>query len=121
MTARVISGLLLASLLLAPLGCLTWRSARLYESGTAALDRGELGVAIDDLEEAARLRPDRTEIQNHLGLAYVEAHRWSDAETAFERAVALDCENDAAQENLAALRHALAASEGAPSHAEASR
>ena len=46
--------------------------------------------------------PDASEIQNHLGLAYVEAGREADALRAFQRAVALDCDNQAARQNLRA-------------------
>jgi Flp pilus assembly protein TadD len=83
-------------------GCATYRGARLYESGTRALDRGETAAAVADLEQAARLVPDASEIQNHLGLAYEAAGRSDDALLAFRRAVALDCDNQAAQQNLRA-------------------
>jgi Flp pilus assembly protein TadD len=81
-------------------GCATWEGARLYRDGTRALDRGETEVAIADLERASVLVPERSEIQNHLGIAYQAAGRDADALLAFERAVALDCDNRAAQENL---------------------
>ena len=57
-----------------------------------------------ELELAARLAPERSEILNHLGIAYGAAGRSGDALSAFERAVALDCDNRAAAENLAAAR-----------------
>ena len=82
-------------------GCATWRGARLYQEGTAALDRGELERAVDDLEQAAALVPRASEIQNHLGLAYTAAGRDAEALQAFRRAVALDCDNAAAAHNLA--------------------
>ena len=82
-------------------GCATWEGARLYRDGTDALDRGETDLAITELEQAAVLVPEASEIQNHLGLAYRAAGRDADALQAFERAVALDCDNQAAQENLA--------------------
>lgn len=85
-------------------GCATWEGARLYRSGTDALDRGDAEVAIADLEQAAELVPQASEVQNHLGLAYTAAGRHEDALLAFERAVALDCDNQAAQENLAVAR-----------------
>jgi len=87
-------------------GCAQWEGARLYESGTAALDRGEPDRAIADLELAAARVPEASEVQNHLGLAYAAAGRDEDALNAFHRAVDLDCENTAAQKNLrAAARH----------------
>ena len=102
--------LLLALLVAASLaaGCTTFRAARLYESGTRALDRGDTSAAIARLERAASLAPSASEIQNHLGLAYAAAGRDADALAAFERAVELDCGNEAAQQNLRGARlHAL--------------
>ena len=81
-------------------GCASFRGARLYQQGTAALDRGDVERAVADLEHAAELVPHASEIQNHLGLAYVEAGRDADALRAFRRAVELDCENRAARLNL---------------------
>ncbi len=95
------------------LGCNTFQGARLYQSGTAALDRGDAPRAIADLERAAALAPQASEVQNHLGLAYLKAGRRVDAVQSFERAVALDCENAAAAHNLAITR-AVQASSRAP-------
>jgi Flp pilus assembly protein TadD len=83
-------------------GCTTFEAARLYHSGTAALDAGQPERAIADLERAGELAPEASEVQNHLGLAYAAAGRPGDAERAFRRAVELDCDNAAAQENLRA-------------------
>jgi Flp pilus assembly protein TadD len=82
------------------LGCSSFQGARLYQSGTNALDRGDSAEAIAELERAAELLPEASEVQNHLGLAYQAAGRERDAEYAFRRAVALDCGNAAAVENL---------------------
>ena len=82
------------------LGCSSLRAARLYQSGTSALDRGDSTQAVADLERAAELLPEASEVQNHLGLAYQATGRERDAESAFRRAVALDCGNAAAVENL---------------------
>jgi len=87
--------------LLAIAGCSSLEGARLYRSGTAALDVGRPDRAVEDLERAAVLVPHASEIQNHLGLAYEELGRPEAARRAFERAVELDCDNEAAQENLA--------------------
>ena len=92
-------GFTLCAVVLA-LGCSSLRAARLYQSGTSALDRGDSTQAVVDLERAAELLPEASEVQNHLGLAYQAAGRERDAEFAFRRAVALDCENAAAVENL---------------------
>ena len=81
-------------------GCASWEGAHLYQSGTAALDRGDSESAIADLERAAELVPMASEVQNHLGLAYAAAGRDDDARTAFRRAVDLDCGNRAAVDNL---------------------
>jgi Flp pilus assembly protein TadD len=104
------SGAPVFALLLAIVGCASFEGARLYESGTAALDRGEPQRAVVDLERAAALVPQASEIQNHLGLAYAAAGRPEDAERAFRRAVELDCQNTAARDNLRAaeLRGAVA-------------
>jgi len=102
MRVRPIVALTLALALALPLalGCAGFRGVRLYESGSASLDRGETARAIDDLEEAARLVPQASEVHNHLGLAYAQAGRDREALGAFERAVALDCDNAAAAHNL---------------------
>lgn len=104
----------LAALLVSGLGlgaCTPLHAARLYDSGTEALDRGDLTRAVEDLERAAALVPQASEVQNHLGLAYAAAGREDEALAAFERAVALDCGNRAARENLAvAERRAAGAS-----------
>jgi Flp pilus assembly protein TadD len=88
------------TLALALASCASWEGARLYQSGTAALDRGDSARAIADLERAAELVPTASEIQNHLGLAYAAAGRDDDARKAFRRAVDLDCGNRAAALNL---------------------
>jgi Flp pilus assembly protein TadD len=81
-------------------GCASFEGARLYTSGTEALDRGEPAVAVDELQRAATLLPEASEVHNHLGLAYQAAGRPGEAESAFRRAVDLDCDNAAAVENL---------------------
>ena len=97
-SSRAIAVALLLALLL--VGCTSYRAARLYHSGTAALDRGDSGRAIAELEQAAELAPAASEVQNHLGLAYAAAGRPEDALHAFRRAVEFDCDNAAASENL---------------------
>jgi Flp pilus assembly protein TadD len=84
--------------------CATPSAARLFRSGTAALDRGETTTAVRDLEQAAALLPASSAIHNHLGLAYAATGRDGEALREFERAVAIDCDNRAAQANLAAAR-----------------
>ena len=101
---RRVAPVLALALALAPAwaGCASIEGARLYHSGTAALDAGEPERAIADLERAASLVPQASEVQNHLGLAYAAAGRPGDAERAFRRAVELDCDNAAARQNLRA-------------------
>jgi Flp pilus assembly protein TadD len=88
------------ALALALSGCASFQGARLYRSGTLALDRGDVELAVADLERAAALVPTASEVQNHLGLAYAAAGREADARAAFQRAVDLDCDNSAASHNL---------------------
>jgi lipoprotein NlpI len=90
-------------------GCASFRGARLYDSGTRALERGESARAIAELEQAAALVPHASEVQNHLGLAYLQADRPDDALVAFQNAVALDCDNQAAKRNLRAAEARAAA------------
>lgn len=104
-----LGALALALGLLVGPGCASWEGARLYQSGSEALDRGDSARAVTDLEEAARLVPHASEVQNHLGLAYAAEGRSDAALEAFRRAVELDCDNAAAQENLA-----MAERSGAP-------
>lgn len=94
---------LLSALVLALPGCAGLEAARLYARGTRALDSGDVARAVADLEAAAALRPDRSEIRNHLGLAYRAAGRPEDAGRAFRDALRLDCGNRAARHNLAVL------------------
>ena len=80
------------------------RAARYYAAGTRALDRGDAVIAIEELERAAALMPNASEIHNHLGLAYWSDGRERIAEREFARALELDCNNQAARVNLARLR-----------------
>jgi len=86
-----------------------WQAGRLYTTGTEALDRGDHQTAIAQLEEAATLVPDASEIRNQLGLAYWSAGEPERARAAFEAAIDLDCDNEAARANLASLDAARAA------------
>ncbi len=86
------------------LGCSALEGARLYREGTRALERGDAQSAVHSLERAAERAPEASEVQNHLGLAYLASGRRGDALRAFERAVALDCDNAAARRNLSLLR-----------------
>ncbi len=93
-------------------GCATWEGARLYQSGSRALEAGRTETAIADLERAAELVPERSEVQNHLGMAYAAAGRREEALVAFRRAEALDCDNHAATANRERLEASLASDIG---------
>jgi Flp pilus assembly protein TadD len=84
--------------------CASLEGARHYRSGSDALERGEVAQAITELEQAAQLLPEASDVRNHLGIAYLEAGRNDEALREFEEAVALDCTNDAALHNLDAVR-----------------
>ena len=89
MRVRLLAPLLaLAVGLLVVPGCATWEGARLFRSGTAALDAGDPARAIRDLEAAALLVPEASEVQNHLGLAYAAAGRDLDALAAYVTSLA---------------------------------
>jgi tetratricopeptide (TPR) repeat protein len=80
-----------------------FHGAHHYAAGTEALERQENGRAIRELELAAEWVPHASEVQNHLGLAYWAEGRVEQARDAFERSVALDCQNEAARSNLERL------------------
>jgi len=85
-------------------GCAPFAATQAYRRGTAALERGETERAIVELERAAALVPDSSAVYNHLGIAYEASQRPDDARRAYQRAVTLSCENEAAQRNLRAVR-----------------
>jgi Flp pilus assembly protein TadD len=99
-SSRLLGSCLLAITLA---GCSTWEGSRRYASGTRALDRGDTELAVRELERAAELVPHASEVRNHLGLAYAAEGRDAEALRAFEKAVELDCDNEAAVENLRAV------------------
>jgi Flp pilus assembly protein TadD len=81
----------------------SFQGAKHYLAGSHALDQNQSDRAILELEQAAALIPHASEIQNHLGLAYWSAGFRVPARVAFERALELDCENQAAAANLVGL------------------
>ena len=83
------------------------RGARYYASGSEALRAGDTESALVDLRRAAELVPHASEIQNHLGLAYWAEGDLARARSAFDRALALDCDNVAAERNRRALVEAV--------------
>ncbi len=87
-------------------GCTGFRAARLYQEGTLALNAGDPELAVARFSEAGRLQPEASEIQNHLGLAFAASGQHAKALSAFQRAVDLDCSNEAAVRNLTAAQAA---------------
>ncbi len=96
--------LLVPFLAMSLVGCTGLRAAHLYQQGTIALNAGDAELAISRVGEAGHLLPDASQIQNHLGLAFLATGQREKALTAFQRAVELDCSNAAAVHNLAAVR-----------------
>ena len=81
-------------------GCAGVEGARLYRSGSEALERGDTQRAVADLEAAAGRAPRVSEVHNRLGIAYAAAGRREDAIRAFESALEIDCSNATAARNL---------------------
>ena len=77
-----------------------WQGARHFAAGDAALDQKDPQTAIRELTLAAKLVPHASEIRNHLGLAYWQAGEEIAATRAFEAALEIDCDNQAARLNL---------------------
>ena len=102
---RTVLKIAVAAFALFSLACETlparaYRGARHYAAGSDALSLGENARAVAELERAAVLVPDASEVQNHLGLAYWAEGRLGEAQNAFETALDLDCDNRAARQNL---------------------
>ena len=98
------TGLIAGIVLIAALvGCASYRGSKLYVEGTEALFDGQVKLAVERLEAAAQLVPQSSEIQNHLGIAYLVAGRPVDARQALQEAHRLDCRNPAAIQNLQQL------------------
>jgi len=110
---KLIARITTFALVIAISGCASHRAAMLYRDGTRELDAGRHEQARARLEEAARLAPDASQIQNHLGLALAAGGDHAAALAAFERAVELDCDNASASRNLEAARQRAAAQLGA--------
>ena len=93
-----------------------WEGARLYSAGTRSLEAGDAATAVDELSRAADLVPQASEIQNHLAMAYWTLGQLDEAEAAFDEALVLDCENEAARSNrdrlLAERKRSALAEEG---------
>lgn len=77
----------------------TLEGARFYSAGTRSLEAGDAATAVAELSRAADLVPHASEIQNHLGMAYWTLGELDEAESAFDQALVLDCDNEAARLN----------------------
>jgi tetratricopeptide (TPR) repeat protein len=80
-----------------------FQGARYYAAGSESLDRGDGEKAVQELLRAAELVPHASEVQNHLGLAYLATGDSNRARVAFEAAIELDCDNEAARLNLVSV------------------
>lgn len=58
--------------------------------------RGDADAAMDQLEEASRLSPDKPELAIRMGEIYLALDRWENARRAADRALAIDRANPAA-------------------------
>ena len=101
-----------------------------YLLGVARLQLGENESAIESLERARQLEPDRIQTLTALGLAFNSGKQFAEARAILERALIVDPGNAEAlaalaeaEEGLgeyaAARGHALAALQNAPNHAGA--
>ena len=58
--------------------------------GAGYYERGQLGVALDELKEALRVDPNYAPAYNVMGLVYMELREDGDAERSFRRALEID-------------------------------
>jgi type IV pilus assembly protein PilF len=95
--SRTLSALLLAAGWLAQV---TEHRAQIHtELGAAYLARGQLGVALEELNEAVRADPRYAPAHNVLGLIYMELREDGKAEKSFRRALELEPGNSDAHNN----------------------
>ena len=72
----------------------------LYRTGIAALQSGNFGIAVDLLKRVAELEPKHKTVWNDLGRVYLTQRKFSDAEAAFNKQIALDPYDPYAHNNL---------------------
>ena len=112
----------LTATLLLVLGFSTWQRAHAYENsetlwrdtlqknpkawiahnnlGLALQEQGRLTEALEQYEQALRLKPDSVEAQNNVGLALLQQGRTPEATTHFQQAVKLQPNNVVVLQNL---------------------
>jgi Flp pilus assembly protein TadD len=106
--ATLCVGLTLSSMACESIPLRAVRGARYYVEGSESLEQGDSARALRELSRAAELVPQASEIQNHLGLAYWAEGQPNQARMAFDRAIELDCDNNAARQNRKALEEGTA-------------
>ena len=74
-----------------------------YDHGTALLIDKKYTEALDYLIQASQLNPDRSDIQNNLGMAYYFKKSYKNAEKHLKKALDLNPKNEDARNNLASL------------------
>ena len=77
------------------------------EMGQAALDSGDLTVAAQTLEAAAKLTPDDAKIKFLLGNAYNQADRFAEAIAAYESVLSLEPESSSARTNMGVVYYKM--------------
>jgi len=89
--------------------------------GLAELDQGRAAEALEALETARRLAPERADAAQNVGSAKLELRDYAGAEEAFRRALELDPSNAEVQQVLAQIeaRRAAEAAQAAPSRRKA--
>jgi superkiller protein 3 len=91
----------------------------LVNLATAVLEMAErrTGDALKYLEEAERVNPDLPAVSVLIGQAYARLRQWPRARAAFEKAAALDADNESAWHGLAVAALAGCDDEAAAEHA----
>lgn len=84
-----------------------WNGARHRNLGTALVEYGDLGLAIEALETASRLAPQDADTWANLGAALYFANRPADALPPLETALELAPEHPEATRTLHAVRRQL--------------
>jgi tetratricopeptide (TPR) repeat protein len=69
-------------------------------AGITAVRNSDYRSEVALWEAAQRMAPDKVRVLNNLGVAYMEAGRWDDAQSVLAHAVALDPADDQARDNL---------------------
>ena len=82
-------------------------AAYYYWSARSLANQGKLDLAIKDYEAAVKLDSAKVSYQAGLGSAYYQAGRYTDAETALQRALAADNKNAEVAYNLSLTEYKL--------------